>query len=48
MAYIVQHPGQKLTAEEIMEWVAKQVGIFLLRIQSFCQLALTLNPGKCA
>jgi acyl-coenzyme A synthetase/AMP-(fatty) acid ligase len=25
MAYIVQQPGQKLTAEEIMEWVAKQV-----------------------
>ena len=30
MAYIVQQPGQKLTAEEIMEWVAKQVGISLL------------------
>lgn len=26
MAYIVQQPGQKLNAEEIMEWVAKQVG----------------------
>jgi hypothetical protein len=48
MAYIVQQPGQKLTAEEIMEWVAKQVGISLLFLGvTVCQSAVTLNHGQC-
>lgn len=42
MAYIVQQPGQKLNAEEIMEWVAKQVGIsLLLWIHSFVNQLLS-------